>query len=93
MTKERQIQILMADRCTKAEAERFLNDGTQIYTADELREILEKWPEELIPENTDPEEVAETKAAYLEMLDHNIEMQDHSIVEVDGQKYIIAYVI
>lgn len=93
MTREKQIEILMRDRCTQKEAERFLKDGTQIYTADELRETLDKWPEELIPENTGPEEAAETKAAYLEMLDHGVEMQDHSIVEVDGQKYIIAYVL
>lgn len=42
MTREKEIEILMEDRCTRKEAERFLQNGTQIYTAQELRETLEK---------------------------------------------------
>ena len=32
MTNEMMIDVLMADRCTRAEAEKFLKAGTTIYT-------------------------------------------------------------
>ncbi len=32
MTNEIMINVLMADRCTRAEAEKFLKSGTTIYT-------------------------------------------------------------
>ena len=39
MTRELMIEVLMADRCTRAEAENFLKAGTTIYT--DKQEIIE----------------------------------------------------
>ena len=39
MTNKMMINVLMADRCTRAEAEKFLNYGTTIYTDEQ--EIIE----------------------------------------------------
>ena len=39
MTSEMMIDVLMADRCTRAEAEKFIKAGTTIYTDE--REIVE----------------------------------------------------
>ena len=39
MTSEIMIDVLIADRCTRAEAEKFLKTGTTIYTEDQ--EIVE----------------------------------------------------
>lgn len=36
MTHEMNMNILLADRCTKNEAERYLKSGTIIYTPDEF---------------------------------------------------------
>ena len=39
MTRELMIEVLMADRCTRTEAEKFIKAGTTIYTDEQ--EIIE----------------------------------------------------
>ena len=38
MTREEKIAILMKDRCTKKEAERFLMEGTSIFESKEFEQ-------------------------------------------------------
>lgn len=55
MTREREIAVLMADHCTRREAEKHLKEGTIIYTADDYFEYkaeADAWGD-------DPEEVEE----------------------------------
>ena len=44
MTREKQIEILMEDRCTKSEAEKHLKNGTTIF--EDFEENFDKYMEE-----------------------------------------------
>ena len=45
MTREREIEILMRDRCTKSEAEKHLKDGATIFEdfGENLESYLDEW--------------------------------------------------
>lgn len=82
MTKELMTSILMTDRCSKAEAERFITDGVTICSADDLGFL-----EELNQAREDDEEpitIESIKAGKVE---------DFSFVEYDNKEYYIAYVV
>ncbi len=84
MTKEREIEILMKDRCTKQEAEKFLKNGTTIF--DDLEENLDDYFEEW---NVDEEE----KEIYRKMVSEKVPATDWGIVECDGKTYYIMYAL
>ena len=44
MTREKQIEILMEDRCTKSEAEKHLKNGTTIF--EDFEENCPHWEED-----------------------------------------------
>lgn len=82
MTREREIEILMMDGCTKAEAERYLKKDTSIF------EDFEKWFDDYMEEwNIEPEDIP----AYRKMIEEKIPVRDWGIVEDDGKTYYIQY--
>ena len=94
MTKERKIQILMKDRCTRKEAEYFLQTGTIIFEADEMIKYFESYMNEWFPENEiEPKERAENIEQFRNMVYKNIPLKDWSIIEDNGEKFYIMYVL
>lgn len=84
MTKEREIEILMKDNCTKAEAEKHLKVGTIIF--EDFEENFEKYMEEW---KSDEEEVS----TFKRMIENKIPAPDWGIVEEDGKTYYIMYAL
>ena len=84
MIKEREIEILMKDNCTKAEAEKHLKNGSGIFT--DFEEHFEKYMEEW---KSDEEEVS----TFKRMIDSKIPASDWGIVEDAGKTYYIMYVL
>lgn len=84
MTKERKIEILRMDGCTRSEAEKFLKYGTAIYDnfEEEFDFHMESW-------GCDEEEIK----AYRSMIDEKTPVRDWSIVEHNGKTYYIAYAL
>lgn len=79
---EKEIEILMLDGCTKAEAEKHLKKGTVIYSDLEERfaEYMQEW-------NIDEEE----QEAYKEMVNGGAPVLDWGVVKKDGKTYYIQY--
>ena len=84
MTREREIEILMQDRCTKSEAEKHLKDGTIIF--EDFEENLESYLDEWDIEEEDRE-------PYRKMVTDKIPVADWGIVEQDGKTYYIEYAL
>lgn len=84
MTREREIEILMEDKCTRKEAEKHLKDGTIIF--EDFEENLESYLDEW-----DIEE--EEREAYRKMVTYKIPVADWGIVEQDGKTYYIDYAL
>lgn len=83
MTKERQIEILMMDRCTSSEAERHLKRGATIFT--DFEEYFEEYMKEW---GMDEEQIEE----YREMVEKKSPVEDWGVVEDNGKTYYIQYV-
>ena len=84
MTREREIEILMEDRCTKSEAEKHLKDGTTVF--EDFEENLESYLDEWDIEEEDRE-------AYRKMVTDKIPVADWGVVEQDGKTYYIDYAL
>lgn len=84
MTREREIEILMEDRCTRKEAEKHLKDGATIF--EDFEENLESYLDEWDIEGEDRE-------AYRKMVTDKIPVADWGIVEQDGKTYYIDYAL
>ncbi len=84
MTREREIEILMEDRCTRKEAEKHLKDGATIFEdfGENLESYLDEW---------DIEE--EDREPYRKMVTDKIPVADWGIVEQDGKTYYIDYAL
>jgi hypothetical protein len=83
MKKELEMAILMQDRCTKQEAEKYLKRGTYIIAGDDTKE-LKGYIEDL-------------KACYCwdgETIERLLagEHEDRQPVEYEGKMYLIIYV-
>ena len=85
MTREKQIEILMADRCTRAEAEKHLNNGTVIF--EDFEENLDSY----IKEFSDEDIVGFDEESFHQMVDTKKPLADWGIVEQDGKTYYIMY--
>lgn len=84
MTREREIEILMMDKCTKSEAEKHLDRGTTVF--EDFEEFFDTYMKEL--------GIEEGKiAGYKAMIEKKEPMQDWGIVEDAGKTYYIAYVL
>ena len=84
MTREREIEILMEDRCTKSEAEKHLKNGTIIF--EDFEENFDKYMEEW-----DIEE--EEREAYKKMIETGELITDWGVVKIDDKTYYIMYAL
>lgn len=79
------IEILMMDRCTRAEAERLLKNGTSVYDGKDFEKNFDSYMAEW---DMDEEEQAEYRA----MIEKKEPVPDWGIVEHEGKTYYIRYV-
>ena len=84
MTKEREIELLMLDKCTKLEAEKHLKNGSTIF--EDFEENIESYLDEWNIEEEDKDE-------YRKMVTDKIPARDWGIVEDNGKIYYIMYVL
>lgn len=84
MTREREIEILMKDGCTKHDAEKHLKNGSIIFTDFEQHfdDYMKEW-------DFDEEDIL----IYRNMIDKKIPAPDWGVVEDDGKTYYIMYVL
>lgn len=71
-----EISVLMADRCTRKEAERLLNNGTMIYSS--IPEYMETM-----------RELGETRDE--KMLRNGAYLPDVAVVSYNGREYVVEY--
>ena len=84
MKNEMMINVLMTDRCTRAEAEKFLKNGTVVF--EDFEENVESYLDEWDVDEDDRE-------PYRKMVANKITVTDWGIVEQDGKTYYIMYVL
>ena len=84
MTREREIELLMLDKCTKLEAEKHLKNGSTIF--EDFEENIESYLDEWNIEEEDKDE-------YRKMVTDKIPARDWGIVEDNGKTYYIMYVL
>ena len=84
MTREREIELLMLDRCTKSEAEKHLKNGSTIF--EDFEENIESYLDEWNIEEEDKDE-------YRKMVTDKIPARDWGIVEDNGKTYYIMYIL
>lgn len=84
MTREKKIEILMGDFCSRSEAEKYLQNGTVIFEevdfVNNFDYYMEEWgiPTEDIP-------------AFKKMIDSKNPLTDWGVVIYEGQNYYIQY--
>lgn len=83
MDKEKQVKIMMCDRCTKAEAEKFLESGSVVF--EDLQVNFEKYMNEW---KLDPEEIEN----YKNMIDTKKPIPGWGVVTVYNETYFIMYI-
>ena len=84
MTREKEIEILMMDRCTKSEAENLLQNGTTVFDGEDFKSNFDRYMDDW---DADDEERAQYKA----MIDQKKPVPDWGIVEDEGKTYYIMY--
>lgn len=86
ITKEKEIEILMADKCTEYEAKKYLSNGTVIYA--DFEENFESYAKEWL---------ATTSEDFIEELRKMVEthkaIEGWSIVDYEENLYYIEYVM
>ena len=87
MTREKQIEILMEDRCTKSEAEKHLKNGTIIF--EDFEENLDSY----IKEFSDEDVIGFEEESFRKMVETKKPLSDWGVVEKDGKTYYIMYVL
>ena len=80
-----EIKILIADGCTKLEAEKFIKRGTTIFTEQDFEENFESYMSEWGVDEED-------KEAYKKMVETKNPVTDWGVVEYEGKTYYIMYV-
>ena len=91
MTREKQIEILMEDRCTKSEAEKHLKNGTTIF--EDFEENFDKYMEEWKYLAEDEEEYNNMMKSYRNMIETGEPVTDCGVVKLEGKTYYIQYVL
>ena len=91
MTREQMIEILTADRCTKAEAEKALKLCTTVF--DDFEENFDKYMEEWRSSYSDNEDYEEAVKSYKKMIETGDPVEDWGVVKKDGKTYYIEYVL
>ena len=84
MEREKEIELLMKDGCTKAEAERHLANGSAVIEdfEEHFADYMAEWS---IP--------AEDQPAYKRMITDKVPVADWGIVEDGGKTYYIMYAL
>ena len=72
MTKEREIEILMLDRCTKSEAEKHLKNGSTVFEGDDFEKFFDDYMKEWNIEEEDIEEMNNSDEEGKEQIDFTI---------------------
>lgn len=90
MTREREIEILMMDRCTKSEAEEHLKNGTIIYEdfEENFDKYMKEWETVYVEDSEDYIELVEDMRR---MVESGIPVKDWGIVKDEGKTYYIEY--
>lgn len=78
------IELLMLDGCTKSEAEKHLERGAAVFTAEDLKTHFDDYMAEW---EVDEEE----RGQYREMLDSKTPVADWGVVETGRNTYYIMY--
>ena len=91
MTREMEIEILMEDRCTRAEAEKHLKNGTTIF--EDFEENFDKYMEEWKYLAEDEEEYNNMVESYRNMIETGEPVTDWGVVKLEGKTYYIQYVL
>lgn len=86
MNKEKQIQILKCDGCTKYEAVKAIEAGVIIYDGEDFEENLERYFKEWELEES-------SMAEFREMLKTGSPIEGWGVVEDGKKKYYIEYVL
>ena len=84
MTREKEIEILMEDRCTKSEAKEHLKNGTIVFG--DFEENCESYLDEWDIDEEDRQE-------YRDMIASGKPIKDWGIVEKNGKTYYIMYIL
>ena len=84
LTREREIELLMMDKCTKSEAEKYLKNGSVVF--EDFEENIEHYLNEWDIKEGDKEE-------YRKMVTDKIPARDWGIVEDNEKTYYIMYVL
>lgn len=85
LSHEKEIEILMRDNCTRAEAEKHLKRGAVIYE-DLTEKTLESYFEDWTVEEEYQEELRR-------MVKEGIPAKDWGVVNMDGKTYYIEYAL
>ena len=91
MTREKQIEILMEDRCTKSEAEKHMKKGTTLF--EDFEENFDKYMEEWKYLAEDEEEYNNMVKSYRNMIETGEPVTDWGVVKLEGKTYYIQYVL
>lgn len=83
----KEMDILIMDGCTKAEAEKHLKRGTTVFKKEDFESHFDGYMNEW---GVDDEE---GKIEYRAMIDSKKTMKDWGVVESEKQKYYIMYVL
>ena len=88
INREHDIEILTAGTygCTRKEAEKYLNNGTIVFTAEDFENNYESYVDEW---GGDEEE----KEKYRQMIEAGDPVTDWEVKTVEGVKYYIMYAI
>lgn len=84
MTKEKMIEILIADRCTKKEAEKFANASGGNPGSCIIYPSIEEYQNSIKECGMEPETAEDLRAG---------KVTDHSVVNYEGNEYVIEYII
>lgn len=79
---EKEIEILMLDRCTRTEAQKHLEKGAIIFEGEDLEQNLEEYLDEWNIEEREP---------FREMIRTGVPALDWGVVKKDGKTYYIQY--
>lgn len=84
MSRDKKIELLIQDGCTKTEAEKHLADGSIIFEdfEEHFNDYMAEWA------------ISEEECLkYKKMIANKVPLTDWGIVEDDGKTYYIAYVL
>lgn len=92
MTRENKIEILMKDRCTKSEAEKYLKNGSIVFEdfEENFDKYMEEWKSGYAEDSDDYTEMVES---YRNMIETGNPATDWGVVKKDGKTYYIMYVL